>query len=133
MEELRQPRCATPLMLLASGMTVGAFDARASAHSEIILNLSSLAPATNLYRRLHCLRLVRLVRVSTSEVLPMSHSCNGLVEMSCRLLQSRDPLGPGVCERSDLSVQALDDSSEVERPLFAWRVLGPRHCTAAGG
>lgn len=63
---------AAPDTLLVSGTIVGAFVSLFSPHSRRTLNHSSLAPASNLYLRLHCLKLVLLVSPSGTTFLPIS-------------------------------------------------------------
>lgn len=61
------PAAAT---LLVSGSIIGAWTYRAFAHSGRISQRSSLAPADDLYRLLHCLHAVRLVRPSGTMLCP---------------------------------------------------------------
>lgn len=63
---------AAPAMLLASKVTAGAPVSCPSAHSRRILNHSLLAPAGNLYRRPHCLKLALLVKLSGTTMFPTS-------------------------------------------------------------
>lgn len=66
--------------LLGSGTIAGALVSRVSAPSKSTLNLSSLAHATYLYRRLHCLMPVLLVKLSRTAFLPtnmLDHGWSG--------------------------------------------------------
>lgn len=134
---------------MVSGLIAGAFDSRTSAHSRRTLNLSSLVPATILYRRPYNLKIVLLANLCVSTLL-----ATGELDSKCLIAvlapapepHSTRPRGSGEPFASDLRLvpirgllrlrahacQVLDVSRDFEPPLLVWCVAGRRHGAASG-